>query len=58
MNVTISGADVEAAADNVNGLTWKGWGLLNGNGTSNLLTDYKAEDPDAYWEMMEYLFGG
>ena len=58
VNVTISGADVEAAADNVNGLTWKGWGLLNGNGTSNLLTDYKAEDPDAYWEMMEYLFGG
>ena len=56
--ITISGADVEAAAQNINGLTWKGWGMLNGNSTSNLLMDYKAEHPDAYWEMMEYLFGG
>ena len=56
--IVIDGADVETAAQNKNGLTWKGWGLLSGNGTSNLLMDYKAENPDAYWEMMEYLFGG
>ena len=56
--ITLDGADVDAAAENVNGLTWKGWGMLNGNSTSNLLLDYKAEHPDKYWEMMEYLFGG
>ncbi|WP_158097596.1 immunoglobulin-like domain-containing protein, partial [Gemmiger sp. An194] len=56
--ILLDGADVDAAAENVNGLTWKGWGMLNGNSTSNLLLDYKAEHPDKYWEMMEYLFGG
>ncbi len=56
--LVIDGNDVEAAAQNQNGLTWKGWGLLSGNGTSNLLLDYKAESPDAYQEMLEYLFGG
>ena len=49
---------VEQAAQNENGLTWKGWGMLNGNSTSNLLLDYKAENPAAYNEMMQYLFGG
>lgn len=56
--ITISGTDVAAAAQNQNGLTWKGFGMLNGNSTSNLLLDYKAENPDAYWAMMNYLFGG
>ena len=56
--LVIDGADVEAAAQNQNGLTWKGWGLLSGNGTSNLLLDYKAENPKVYREMLEYLFGG
>ena len=56
--LVISGSDIEKAAENVNGLTWKGWGLLSGNGTSNLLLDYKAENPSAYEEMIQYLFGG
>ena len=56
--ILIIGEDVESAADNINGLTWKGFGMLNGNSTSNLLLDYKAENPDEYWDMMEYLFGG
>lgn len=56
--VTLTKEAVDEAAANENGLTWKGWGMLNGNSTSNLLLDYKAEDPEAYWEMMEYLFGG
>ncbi len=56
--VIIDGADVERAANNVNGLTYKGFGLLNCNGTSNLLMDYKSSNPDAYWEMMSFLFGG
>lgn len=56
--ITLTKEAVDTAAANENGLTWKGWGMLNGNSTSNLLLDYKAENPDAYWEMMEYLFGG
>ena len=56
--VTVTGAEVEQAAQNVNGWTYKGLGMLNGNSTSNLLLDYKAESPDAYWAMMRYLFGG
>lgn len=56
--VSIKGSDVEAAAKNINGLTYKGFGMLNGNSTSNLLLDYKYENPDKYNEMMEYLFGG
>lgn len=57
-SVTIKGSDMDAAANNINGLTYKGFGMLNGNSTSNLLLDYRAENPDAYWAMMEYLFGG
>lgn len=57
-DITLTKEAVDKAAANINGLTWKGWGMLNGNSTSNLLLDYKAENPDAYWEMMEYLFGG
>ena len=56
--VTIKGSDVDAAARNRNGLTYKGFGMLNGNSTSNLLLDYKAKAPAAYNEMMQYLFGG
>lgn len=57
-NIVISGSDVDAAAKNINGLTYKGFGMLNGNSTSNLLLDYKEKAPDQYNEMMQYLFGG
>ena len=56
--VAVTGSEVEAAAKNVNGWTYKGLGMLNGNSTSNLLLDYKSENPQAYWSMMQYLFGG
>ncbi len=56
--VSLTGAEVEKAAQNVNGWTYKGLGMLNGNSTSNLLLDYKAESPKAYEAMMQYLFGG
>jgi len=56
--VSIKGEDVDAAAANINGLTYKGFGMLNGNSTSNLLLDYKTSAPEKYEEMMEYLFGG
>ncbi len=58
VNVTIKGSDVDAATAKPNGLAYKGFGMLNGNSTSNLLLDYKYENPAAYDEMMQYLFGG
>lgn len=55
-NVVLDGNDI--AVNNVNGLTYKGFGMLSGNSTSDLLMDYKAEQPKAYAELMQYLFGG
>lgn len=56
--ITVKGSDVDTAAKNVNGLTWKGFGLLSGNSTSNLLLDYKSQSPEVYQELLEQLFGG
>ncbi|WP_434716438.1 hypothetical protein [Lacticaseibacillus paracasei] len=54
--VHLDGKDI--AASNVNGLTFKGFGVLSGNGTSALLMDYKSEQPAVYAKMMQTLFGG
>ncbi|MGP4050273.1 GH59 galactosidase [Streptomyces sp. 2A115] len=56
VQVVVDGNDVRA--DNVNGLTYKGLGLLSCNSTSNLLMDYKAEHPERYWQLIRVLFGG
>ncbi|WP_282701781.1 GH59 galactosidase [Streptomyces sp. CC219B] len=56
VEVVVNGDHVRA--DNVNGLTYKGLGLLSCNSTSNLLMDYKAEHPARYWELVRVLFGG
>ncbi len=56
--IVVKGSDVDTAAANINGLTYKGFGMLNGNSTSNLLLDYKSKSPEKYNEMMQYLFGG
>ncbi|KMS69919.1 GH59 galactosidase [Streptomyces viridochromogenes] len=56
VEVVVNGDDVRA--DNVNGLTYKGLGVLSCNSTSNLLMDYKAEHPDRYWQLIRVLFGG
>lgn len=55
-SVTVDGDFIQT--ENVNGLTFKGFGLLSGNSTSDLLMDYKAENPEAYAQLMQYLFGG
>lgn len=57
-SITVKGSDVDAAVAKPNGLAYKGFGMLNGNSTSNLLLDYKYENKAAYDEMMQYLFGG
>ncbi|MGG1513914.1 S-layer homology domain-containing protein [Paenibacillus oryzisoli] len=56
VRVTLDGNDVKA--DNLNGLTFKGFGVLSGNSSSALLMDYKSENPEAYVEMIRTLFGG
>ncbi|MFI0822691.1 GH59 galactosidase [Streptomyces sp. NPDC021098] len=56
VEVVVDGDDVRA--DNVNGLTYKGLGVLSCNSTSNLLMDYKAEHPGRYWQLIRVLFGG
>jgi hypothetical protein len=55
-SVSLDGNDVEAG--NVNGLTFKGFGVLSANGTSALLMDYKSEHPEAYAQLLAILFGG
>jgi len=54
--ISIDGNDIKA--DNVNGLTFKGFGVLSANGTSELLLDYKSEQPERYAELLQILFGG
>jgi chitodextrinase len=56
VDVTVDADDV--AADNVNGLTFKGFGVLSANSTSALLMDYKAEHPQEYSRLLQTLFGG
>lgn len=58
VEVTVDGNSVEEAAKNVNGLTYKGFGVLSGNSTSNLLIDYKYQHPEAYNELLQVFFGG
>lgn len=55
-SIVIDGNDIKA--DNVNGLTYKGFGMLSANSTSDLLMDYKSQNPEKYAELMQYLFGG
>ena len=38
------------------GTVWRGLGVVTGNNSSRLLMDYKTENPDAYWEIMNLLF--
>ena len=45
---TISIDGDHIASTNVNGLTFKGFGVLSANGTSALLMDYKSEYPQRY----------
>ena len=55
---TVDGNDIKSAAANVNGLTFKGFGVLSGNSSGALLMDYKAEHPAEYWQLIKVLFGG
>ena len=51
-NVKIDGNTV----NNDEGTVYRGLGVVTGNNSSRLLMDYKTENPDAYWEIMNLLF--
>lgn len=36
---------------------YEGMGYISANNSSRLLIDYKEENPDAYWEILNYVFG-
>lgn len=57
-DIVVDGNDVEQAAQNRNGLTYKGFGLLSCNSTSDLLIDYKYQTPKAYQTLLDTMFGG
>ncbi|WP_238650344.1 S-layer homology domain-containing protein [Paenibacillus piscarius] len=56
VRIQLDGEDIKEG--NVNGLTFKGFGVLSGNSTSALLMDYKSEQPEAYAQLLQILFGG
>ena len=38
-------------------MLYEGFGYISANNSSRLLLDYKEENPDAYWEILNYVFG-
>lgn len=38
-------------------MRYRGAGMVSANNSSRLLLDYKAENPQAYYEILEYIFG-
>lgn len=53
MNICIDGSRAERAQHKL----FRGNGMVSANNSSRLLLDYKAEHPEQYWKILEYLFG-
>jgi hypothetical protein len=53
IDVTIDGSKAQTAENKL----YRGAGMVSANNSSRLLIDYKTENPDAYWELMDLLFG-
>lgn len=51
-NVTVDGNTVNTD----DGTVFRGLGAVTGNNSSRLLMDYKTQNPEAYWEIMNLLF--
>lgn len=52
MDIVIDGSKLNLAENRL----YRGAGMVSGNNTSRLLLDYKAENPEAYREILSYLF--
>lgn len=49
---------IDGASANLNeNMRYRGAGMVSANNSSRLLLDYKAENPEAYWEILRYMFG-
>lgn len=57
VNTAYKSVTVDGNTTNMDkGTVWRGLGVITGNNSSRLLMDYKTENPDAYWEIMNLLF--
>jgi len=54
--ILVDGEDVQRGADGKPFNTFGGFGAVSCNNTSNLLLDYKEENPAAYWKIMRLIF--
>jgi len=54
--LVVDGGDVERRPDGTAHNVFGGFGSVSCNNTSNLLLDYKEENPGAYWKIMRMLF--
>lgn len=52
-DVVIDGDNAQTASNKL----YRGQGMISANNSSRLLIDYKNENPEAYWEILNYLFG-
>lgn len=53
MKVTINGTKAQTAENKL----YRGAGMVSANNSSRLLLDYKAQNPKAYAQLLEYIFG-
>lgn len=53
MKVTIDGTRAQTAENKL----YRGAGMVSANNSSRLLLDYKAQNPKAYAQLLEYIFG-
>ncbi len=53
MNITINGL----RANTEKTMLYRGVGMVSGNNSSRLLLDYKTKNPEAYNEILQYMFG-
>ncbi len=51
--ITVDGKRLNTAPN----LLYRGQGMISANNSSRLLLDYRAENPEAYWEIMRLIFG-
>lgn len=51
--ITIDGTTAQLKEN----MRYRGAGMVSGNNSSRLLLDYKAEHPEAYQQILEYMFG-
>lgn len=57
VNTSYQAITVDGNTTNLNeGTLWRGLGVVTGNNSSRLLMDYKTQNPEAYWEIMNLLF--